>query len=169
MGLPMTETPTLPFSSRARVALAIARALAAGRGDSEVTPTHIALGLIREGENAAVAVFHHRGVALRTLRRELERLLGEPAGRPQPEEVALSLTQGEQDILKEARACSRREGDEHVGPEHLLLALIADESSQTSQTLARHGIATDTALASMRVVIHKHPNAPPHASPQQAV
>jgi ATP-dependent Clp protease ATP-binding subunit ClpC len=151
------------------VALAIARAIAAARGDADVTPTHIALGLIREGENAAVAVLEHRGVALRSLRRELERLLGPPPGGTEPEAVVLPLTQGERDVLAAAGAWSRREGDEHVGPEHLLLAILADGATHTAQTLARHGIGTESATASMRVVIHKHPNTPPPASPPRAV
>lgn len=47
-----------PLSTRSRVALAIARALAAGHGYPDVLPALFALGLLREGENAAVAMLH---------------------------------------------------------------------------------------------------------------
>jgi ATP-dependent Clp protease ATP-binding subunit ClpC len=159
----------MPYSSRTRVSLAIARAIAAGRGDTDVTPIHIALGLLREGENAAVAVLHHRGAALHTLRHELELLLGPPPGRAQPEEVVRPLLPGEQEVVAQARICSRREGDEHVGPEHLLLALLADRESPVAHTLAQHGLETESAIASMRVLIHKHAHAPPRATPLRAV
>jgi ATP-dependent Clp protease ATP-binding subunit ClpC len=154
----MTETREMPYSSRTRVSLAIARAIAAGRGDSDVTPIHIALGLLREGENAAVAVLQHRGVPVHALCRELELLLGPPHGRPQPEEVVRPLLPGEQQVLDEARTWSRREGDEHIGPEHILLAILADRESPAAHALGQHGVKTETAMASMRVVIHKHPH-----------
>jgi ATP-dependent Clp protease ATP-binding subunit ClpC len=165
----MTEMRPMPYSSRTRVALAIARAIAAGRGDPDVTPIHIALGLLREGDNAAVAVLQHRGVPLHSLRRELELLLGPPLGRTQPEEVARPLLPGEQSVLEQARAWSRREGDEHIGPEHLLLAILAEREGSAAHTLAQHGMETATAIASMRAVIHKHPDTPPPATPPRAV
>jgi ATP-dependent Clp protease ATP-binding subunit ClpC len=155
----MTETRQIPYSSRARVVLAIARAIAAGRGDTDLTPIHIALGLLREGENAAVAVLQHRAVSLRDLRNELELLLGPPLGRTEPEEVVRPLLPGEQQVVDLARRWSQREGDEYVGPEHLLLAILAGGESATAIALAKHGVDTETALESMRVVIHKHPHA----------
>ena len=149
----------MPYSSRARIALAIARAIASGRGETDLTPIHIALGLIREGENAAVAVLQHRGVAVRDLRRELEVLLGPPVSRTRPEEVVVPISPGEERVIDQARNWSRREGDEHVGPEHLFLAILGDPKSPTAVTFAKYGIETETALASIAAVIHKHPHA----------
>jgi ATP-dependent Clp protease ATP-binding subunit ClpC len=136
--------------------LAIARALAAGRGDHDVTAVHIALGLLREGENGAIAVLQHRAVPPGQLRRDLERLLGPRTGRTAPEEVALPLTSGEENILDQARAWSRGQNDDHIGPEHLLMALVADETNLAAQTLARYGIDSQSVAASIQVVIHKH-------------
>ncbi|MFP5353592.1 MAG: Clp protease N-terminal domain-containing protein, partial [Gemmatimonadota bacterium] len=83
-----------PFTTRVRVALSIARALAAGMGHDEVTDAHVVLGIVREGENPAVAVLQHAGIALDVLRHDLEQAL-EPRGRARPREVARPLTDGE--------------------------------------------------------------------------
>ena len=145
-----------PFSSRARVSLAIARALAAGRGERDLAPLHVALGLLREGENAALAVLHHHGLDLSALRTEVERALGAPPGGSQPDEVALPATPGEERLVVLAREASARVGDEHVGPEHLLLAIVGLSGDAASAILTRHGVTPDSAVAAMGVVIHRH-------------
>ena len=45
----MTETAVPSLTTRTRVALAIARGIAASRGDDDLSPEPIALGLLREG------------------------------------------------------------------------------------------------------------------------
>lgn len=162
----MREARIPPYSSRARVALAIARALAAGRGDPDVTAIHVALGLLREGENAAVAALHHAGVALHAIRGELEAALGPPPGRTRPEEVDLPLTPAERHVAEQARAAARLEGDEYVGPEHLLLGILRDERSAAARLFARHGCNGETARTHLGAVAHKHRSPPsPAASP----
>lgn len=141
----MTETVGLPLTTRTRIALAIARGIAASRGDDDVTASHIALGLLREAENPAVAALHHGGVDLRALRRELEAELGLP-GRPRPGEVALQLTPGEQRIVDQAATESRQRNEGFIGPHHLLLAMLRERESPTARAFARHGFQFETAV-----------------------
>jgi ATP-dependent Clp protease ATP-binding subunit ClpC len=138
-----------------RVAMAIARGLAAARGDVNLSPTHVALGLIRESENAAVAALHHADVPLHKIRRDLEMDLGE-LGVPRPEEVAVSLTDGERRLVEEAINQSRLCGDRHLGSEHLLLAILQDDQSSAAQVFRRYGFLHDTALTHLAAVLHKH-------------
>ena len=56
----MPDTVTYPLTSRTYVALSIARGIAAGLGHDDLTATHIALGILREAENGAVAALHRR-------------------------------------------------------------------------------------------------------------
>jgi ATP-dependent Clp protease ATP-binding subunit ClpC len=134
-----------PYTSRTRVALSIARGLAAARGDTDVTTTHLALGLLREGQNLAVAALLHAAVPLGAVRQELEAALGPPPGRPRPDDVAVPLTPGEQGAVEQARTESRLLGNEYVGPEHLLLAILREQSSPAGQVFARHGFSSATA------------------------
>ena len=78
----MTQTLQRSLTSRARVVLAIARGVAAGRGDPNVTAIHVAIGLATEGQSMAAAALQLAGVPLGVLRVELEAELGPPSGRP---------------------------------------------------------------------------------------
>lgn len=148
----MTETTLLPLTSRARISLAIARGVAASVGHDNLTPVHIALGLLREGENPAVAALHSSGVALRTLRRELEAQL-DPRGRTQPHQVAIQETPGEGQVVARAIAESTHRNGEFVGPHHLLLALLRDPNAPIAQLFARHGVSYESAVTSLQSVL----------------
>lgn len=147
----MSHTSSPPLSSRARVSLAIARGIAAARGDDDVSPAHIALGLLHEGENAAVATLHHAGADLHALRSDLESALG-PEGRPRPGEVSLPSAPGESLVLTQAATESQGRHAAFLGPHHLLLALLRDADGPVARVCARHGINYETGLASMRRV-----------------
>jgi ATP-dependent Clp protease ATP-binding subunit ClpA len=95
-------------------------------------------------------------VPLPGLRAALERELGPPPGGTLPDEVALPLTQGERALLLGARTAAEAEGDDHIGPEHLLLAILADAEGPAARLLAAHGVDAAAATAAARVVIHEH-------------
>ena len=151
----------LPLTSRGRVALAIARALAAGRGDPDVTPTHLALGLLREGENGAVALLDFRGRLSPTLRKALEEALGPITGRPLPGQVVVPLTPGEEGLVAQARVEAEVHGHGYIGPEHLLLAILRDENSHAAKVFATQGIDVASVAGLVREVIHTHPSSKP--------
>ena len=89
-----------PFTARVRVALSIARALAAAMGHDDVTEVHVLVGILRKGENPAVAVLLDAGVPLDALRHDLEQLL-EPRGRPRPlSRITHSYAVGDHPVLR---------------------------------------------------------------------
>jgi ATP-dependent Clp protease ATP-binding subunit ClpC len=144
----------LPFTNRAYVALAIARGIAAGRGNDDVTPTHIGLGILREGENMAVATLHDGGANLRRLRHDLEEALP-PHGHPRYGEVVLPATEGEQQIVELAVAEAGALDNEYVGAEHLLLGLLRDTESTAARTFARYGFTYDAARGHLDAFLRK--------------
>ena len=155
----MSDTDLTPLTSRTRVALAIARGIAASLGHSDLTPGHIALGLLREGQNPAVAALDHAGADLRLLRRELERTLDPPA-QPRPREVALSSTTGEQQLVDKAAVEGHQRNDPYLGTEHFLLAMLRDTSGPTAEVFARYGFDFETAVSHLDAVLHRHRNPP---------
>ena len=147
----MPQIVARPFTSRTYVALSIARGIAAAHGHADLTECHVALGVLREGENPAVAILHRSGVALRALRRDLESALPE-LGHPTFGEVVLPATPGELAVVKAAEAEAHARRSEYIGNEHLLLALLRGSTSPVGQLFARHGVTYDTALTHLHAV-----------------
>jgi ATP-dependent Clp protease ATP-binding subunit ClpC len=154
----VNPTEPLPYSTRLRISLALARGLAAARGDADLTPLHAALGLLREGENAAVGMLQHADIPLNRVRHDLEVALGE-ASRPRPDEVALPLTDGERRLVVDAQRQAQLRGDPFIGPEHILLALLHSSASLAAQIFIRHGFTHDVGLAHLAAILvhHEHP------------
>jgi ATP-dependent Clp protease ATP-binding subunit ClpC len=147
----MSPVTPRPLTSRTYVSLAIARGIAAAYGHPDLTGHHVALGILREGENPAVAVLHNAGVSLLTLRRDLEAELPE-RGRPVAGDMQLPITPGERAILDAANVEATTFHPEYIGNEHLLLALLRNADSQVSRVFARHGVTYDVALTSVTAV-----------------
>lgn len=123
----MAATQLRPLTSRTRVALAIARGIAAARGDRDLTETHIAVGILREGGNPALSALWYAGMSeneMRQLSSHLEHSLGEPPGHITPREVAIELTAGEQELLQLSDIEADQLNDPFLGTEHILLAIL---------------------------------------------
>lgn len=123
----MEVTQVRPLTSRTRVALAIARGIAAARGDRDLTETHIAVGILREGSNPALSALWYAGMAENEMRRlssYLEHALGEPPGHIAPREVTIDLTAGEQKVLRLSEEEADQLNDPFLGTEHILLAIL---------------------------------------------
>ena len=147
----MPDAITYPFTNRTYVSLSIGRGIAAGYGHDNLTAAHIALGILREAENPAVAALDHGGVALRKLRHELEAQLP-PRGHPRFGEVVLPATPGEQEIVEHAVAEAAVLNDPYLGNEHLLLAMLCDSTSPVAQTFSRHSFTYEAALTHLQFV-----------------
>ena len=147
----MTETVTYPLTNRTYVALAIGRGIAAAKGHSNITPAHIALGILQEGANMAAGALQRAGVHPVRLRHQLESELP-PDGHPHLGELVLPSTPGEQAMLEVAATEVGKLGDPYLGNEHLLLAMLYDPETSIAQLFFRNGITYDTALAHLRVL-----------------
>ena len=160
----MSAAEALPYTTRLRVALALARGIAAAHGDVDLTPLHAALGILREGQNAGVAMLAHAEVPWNGVRHELEGALGEP-GRPRPEEVVLPLTDGERHLVDDARRQAVLLGDPFVGPQHLLLALLHVAAGPVAEIFLRHGLTHEAALSHLSAVSLPSAHSPEASGP----
>ena len=148
----MSQAIAYPITSRTYVALAIARGIAAANGHADLTGCHVALGILREGENPAVAALHRAGVSLRQLRRDLEAALPKP-GHVRFGEVTLPATPGEHEIVEGAFAEAVSRDNEFVGNQHLLLVLLRQPDSAAGQIFARHRVTYETAADHLRAIL----------------
>jgi ATP-dependent Clp protease ATP-binding subunit ClpA len=117
-------------------------------GHSHVGTEHLVLGLVREGESEAAGVLQSLGVELEKVRHQVIATLGQQPqsdtgaawvggqGRPAYANTRWApigpfdrLDTGAGQILARAYWEAGRSNSPHIGPEHLLLALIADDSA----------------------------------------
>jgi ATP-dependent Clp protease ATP-binding subunit ClpA len=69
----------IPLTPRAKKALELSLRAAVGRKDKEITSGHLLLGLINQGNNAALAVLRAEGVKAEALRDEVTKRMAEAA------------------------------------------------------------------------------------------
>jgi ATP-dependent Clp protease ATP-binding subunit ClpC len=147
------------FTERSHKVLELAHDVAKERGHGGISPVHLALGLLREGDGVAMTALRSHGIVPKTLEHELEEAL---AGTPVPAEppAELSMTAGGEDLLTQARAEARALGHRYVGTEHLLLALMRDRDGSPARVLARQGLAFDEARARILWILTADPQNP---------
>ncbi len=153
--------PPRPYlTERAHEVLALAHDLADRRGDATLTPAHVALGLLEEGQSVAVYVLAARGVPLEALARDLAAEL--PAsGTPRAIPAVRGWTPEDEAFFAQAMRAAREMDTPFYGAEHLLLALLRDRTGGPAQVLARHGIGFEDARADVRRVLFPPPDRSP--------
>jgi len=131
------------YSKRAQSVIRFANQEAARLDHDHISTGHLLLGLIREGEGAAVDFMKDMNVNLEEMKSELESIMenkgrGSVIGK-------LQLTNRANDALEMADEESQNMGHKYVGTEHILLGIIREKEGVASKTLIRFGIDLDTA------------------------
>jgi transposase-like protein len=125
--------PRVTVSTEARRCIQFAREEAKSLGQAAVGTEHILLGILRCEDNRAMRALSAEGVTLEAARGCLQTTMpGIPLERP-AEEYAVSSHARR--IIEGSRREAVRRGDDHIGPEHLLLALLSDSRNGAVQTL----------------------------------
>ncbi len=126
----------VPFSDEARHCIQFAREEAKRLGQPAVATEHILLGILRCERSGAVAALNAEGVTLDAARGCLQTTMpGLPPSeleRPAEEYVVSSHARR---ILEGSRREARERGEDSIGVEHLLLALLSDSRNGAVQTL----------------------------------
>jgi ATP-dependent Clp protease ATP-binding subunit ClpA len=138
------------FTPRARQAVKGAEATAKQRGDDEVGPEHVLLGLLETEQNLALSVLVALDVEPDDLRSELLASMPDP-GKPKKRHVPFSKS------AKKALELALREalafGHNYIGCEHLLLAVLREERSVASKVLRRMGVEERTARRTVMATV----------------
>jgi ATP-dependent Clp protease ATP-binding subunit ClpC len=148
--LPIKDTiPThmdLPLTEAAQRVLHFAVEEADRLGDAIIAPEHILHGLLREENCLAQKVLAEEGVTLESARQKADSRLEEAAivdsfgmrvtGKPVPNQEIRKVVM---DAINEASLLSSTS----TKPEHLLLALLRDESSLAAKILREAGLDYD--------------------------
>src|SRR5690349_8691767 len=110
----------IQFTRKSEEALAAAQQSAQTAGNPELTPLHLAAALLAEPEGAMAAILQKLDADPGVLRGEIE---GQIARLPRQSGGQVGGSRALQEVLNEAASTSRKQGDQFVSTEHLLLAL----------------------------------------------
>ena len=130
------------FSERARRVIVLATEEARRRRHGAVGPEHLLLGILRDGEGMAVALLAQIGVGLDALTAETERVLN---AIPPAASGDVRLSDELKRVLEAALAIDAQHCRRHVGTEHLVGALLADEDSPAFGIVRATGADLDRA------------------------
>jgi hypothetical protein len=114
------------FTPRARNVVMASQNEAHAAGNTEISPVHVALGLLSEPEALAAHAIIAQGVALDALREALTATL---PPRVDPVPTLIPFDQAAKKIMELTFREALRMGHNYVGTEHILLALLELENS----------------------------------------
>lgn len=132
------------YNENARRVVFFARHEAGIIGGHAIEPEHILLALFRENEELFEHFFSSPHAAFDDIRNEITR--NAIVGKKVAASVDMPLSPGAKRVLWQAANVSHRMDHRHIGPEHLLLALLK-EDSLASESLKRHGLSVGRVFA----------------------
>lgn len=131
------------FSPRAREAIRLANQEAARFNHPYIGTEHVLLGLMALGEGIAIDILSELGVSAETVRFSVEQALGHGDGDTQVL-GARSYTPRTKKVFAIARQVAVENGQDIVGTEHLLIALLKESEGVASQVLQSLGVTYDS-------------------------
>ena len=128
------------FTERAQKVMVYSQEEAVRQNYNYIGTEHILLGILREGEGIAAQVLKNKGIDLITVRQQVEALVGK--GQQEVGQV-IGYTPRTKTILELSVEEARSLGQNYIGTEHLLLALIREGEGVAAQILAAMGLNFD--------------------------
>jgi len=131
------------FSKKAKAVLQAARIAARNLGSDSVTTEHLLLGLVREDSGFAAETLRALKINLNELGETVQRSLTSNGGIMTVGDAhgaLLSFTTRCKAALFNAAKIAKEEGDQYIGPEHLMLAILQQAESPAAGTLSTFGV-----------------------------
>jgi ATP-dependent Clp protease ATP-binding subunit ClpC len=154
------------FTDRARRVVELARHEARTLGHDDIGTEHILLGLIDEGRGVGTTALTSMGINLDEMRQAVQDSVGRGA-QPPPESEHIPFSPQAKKTLELSLREANRLGNNYIGTEHILLALIG-EGGSAAQLLARAGVDHDRARQQVIELLSGHRGAGSAAAPPSA-
>jgi len=145
----------LPFTDRARRAMALANQEAQRLAHDHIGTEHLLLGLVKEDSGMAAVVLRDFKLDLTTVRRTVERLTHGPSKSPillGPEQTSRIRR-----VLDHASQEARDLSHNYIGTEHLLLGLLNEPEGTAARALADLSLKVDDVRAAVLRLLGKPP------------
>ena len=149
------------FTDRARRVVVLAQQEARMLNHDYIGTEHILLALIHEGEGVAARALTTMGISLGAMRQAVEGIIGRGT-QPPPESGHIPFTPRAKKVLELSLREALQLGNDYIGTEHILLALIREGDGVAAQVLLSEGVDITRARAQVGKLLHGHrePEAP---------
>jgi len=124
------------FSQRVRDILGYSKEEAIRLGNSHISPEHLFLGILREGEGVAVEILLSQGIDLKVLKGSLEKSIKVESPVYVADQDVIPLLRSTERILKLVYLEAKALKSNTIESEHLLLAILKDENSLVTRFLS---------------------------------
>ena len=132
------------FSAKAKAVLQAARMAARNLGSDCVSTEHLLLGLVREDSGFAIETLKALKINIVDLSEDIQRSLSSNGGLMtiggNPRDGLLQFTVRAKAVLFNAAKIAKEEGDQYIGPEHLMLAILQQSDSPAVGILSTYNI-----------------------------
>jgi ATP-dependent Clp protease ATP-binding subunit ClpC len=148
------------FTDRARKVIQLANQEAQRYNHEYIAPEHILLGLVKEGNGVGCLAIKNLDGDLRQLRLETEKML--QSGPDMITMGKLPMTPRAKKVIEISLELRRKFAHDHVGTEHLLLALLRVEESIAFDVFQKIGILFDSAEKTVLTILASTPESEEH-------
>jgi len=125
------------FTTKAKNAIRFAQEAASSLGHNYMGSEHLLLGLIREGSGVAFSVLSDAGITEENVLRTLSEMLDTYPGK---QVQFMGFTPRTKKIFELSYAESARLGEQYIGTEHLLMAILREGSNVALNIISELGI-----------------------------
>lgn len=131
------------FSQRVKDVLTFSREEALRLGNDYIGVEHLILGVLREGEGAALQILNYLGVDLIEFKKSIEKSISANIKPITKKTENLPLVKQAERALKLTYLEAKIFNNDLIGTEHLLLAILKDEDNIVTRTFAKYGVDYD--------------------------
>ncbi|HPC97925.1 MAG TPA: ATP-dependent Clp protease ATP-binding subunit [Bacteroidales bacterium] len=124
------------FSQKVKDILTYSKEEAIRLGNTHISPEHLFLGILRDGEGLAVDILINSGVDLLMLKGSIEKSIKVENPGPVPEGAVMPLLKSTERVLRLVYLEAKALKSTTIETEHLLLAILKDEASLVTRFLA---------------------------------
>ena len=124
------------FSQRVKDILSYSKEEAIRLGNSHISPEHLFLGILRDGEGVAIEILVNQGIDLLILKGSLEKSIKVESPVPVADHEVIPLLRSTERILKLVYLEAKALKSPTIDSEHLLLAILKDENALVTRFLS---------------------------------
>ena len=108
-----------------------------------VSPEHLLLGMLRQNVSNATRMMHRVQPDLLSLKRHLEKMVGERKVEVVPDKNSMELNREATRLMRLSILEARAQHADEVDTEHLLKAMLKDQGSPIQKVLQEHGLTRE--------------------------